>query len=215
MLRKYLGPLVLAWFALLTLPSVGHANILDWIWTMSGPQMVGLVLHCEYDVQNNKSECRMVDRRFVGGLTARQYRRVWLSIDTGFYVSTGYDSETTDYTLWKDQMIAFEPMLEMRSYSSKDGLVDYHHGLIGISWDLLTGTDHATFDKFGLKFRPVGITIKKKWNMSYTLRLYPNGFSPDEFDGPSVPNLNRGLEVLHGFTFGILWGPKPPPPPSK
>lgn len=212
MLRKYLGLLVLAWFALLALPSAAHANILDWIWTMSGPQLVGLVLHCEYDTQNNKSECRMVDYRFVGRLVPRQERRVWLSIDTGFYVSTGYDSETTKYSWLKNQMIAFEPMLEMRSYSSRPKnnvrAVDYHHGLIGFSWDLVTGADHAAFDKFGLKFRPVGITINKKWNMSYTLRLYPNGFSPDEFDGPSVPNLNRQNEVLHGFTFGILWGPK-------
>jgi hypothetical protein len=205
MLRRYLGSLVLAWFGLLALPSAGHASIIDWIWTMSGPQMVGLVLHCEYDIQNNISECRGLDYRFAGKLSPRQERRVWLSIDTGFYVSTGYDSETTEYSWFKQQMIAFEPILEMRSYSSRDGLVDYHHGLIGISWDLLTGSGHDPFDKFGLKFRPVGITIKKKWNMSYTLRLYPNGFSPDEFDGPSVPNLNRPKEVLHGFTFGVIW----------
>jgi len=211
MLRRYLGSLVLAWFGLLALPSAGRASIIDWIWTMSGPQMVGLVLHCEYDIQNNISECRGLDYRFAGKLSPRQERRVWLSIDTGFYVSTSYDSETTKYSWFKDQMIAFEPMLEVRSYSSRPNAagiraVDYHHGLIGISWDLLTGTDHAAFDKFGLKFRPVGITIKKKWNMSYTLRLYPNGFSPDEFEGPSVPNLNRPMEVLHGFTFGVLLG---------
>jgi hypothetical protein len=104
-------------------------------------------------------------------------------------------------------MIAFEPILEMRSYSSRDGAVDYHHGLIGISWDLLLSPDYPSFDKFGLKFRPVGITIKKKWNMSYTLRLYPNGFTTDEFGiGPPVVNPNREAEVLHGFTFGWIWG---------
>jgi len=206
-MRKYLGPLVFVCFALLALPSAAHASIIDWIWTMSGPQMVGLVLHCEYDIQNNISECRGLDYRFAGKLAPRQERRVWLSIDTGFYTSTGYDSETASYEWFKQHMIAFEPMLEMRSYSSRDKVVDYHHGLIGISWDLLYGADHSSFDKFGLKFRPIGITIKKKWNMSYTLRLYPNGFTNDEFGiGDPVPNANRDAEVLHGFTFGYVWG---------
>jgi hypothetical protein len=116
---------------------------------------------------------------------------------------------TSESSSWivKQHMIAFEPMLEMRSYSSRDKVVDYHHGLIGISWDLLYGADHSSFDKFGLKFRPIGITIKKKWNMSYTLRLYPNGFTNDEFGiGDPVPNANRDAEVLHGFTFGYVWG---------
>ena len=103
-------------------------------------------------------------------------------------------------------MIAFEPILEFRSYSSRDKVVDYHHGLIGISWDLLMSPDYPSFDKFGLKWRPVGITIKKKYNMSYTLRLYPNGFTSDEFGiGPPVVNPNREKEVLHGFTFGWIW----------
>ena len=63
---------------------------------------------------------------------------------------------TSESSSWivKQHMIAFEPMLEMRSYSSRDKAVDYHHGLIGISWDLLYGADHSSFDKFGLKFRP-------------------------------------------------------------
>jgi|KBSMisStaDraftv2_1062788.scaffolds.fasta_scaffold39477_5 hypothetical protein len=116
---------------------------------------------------------------------------------------------TSESSSWivKQHMIAFEPMLEMRSYSSRDKAVDYHHGLIGISWDLPYGADHSSFDKFGLKFRPIGITIKKKWNMSYTLRLYPNGFTNDEFGiGDPVPNANRDAEVLHGFTFGYVWG---------
>jgi len=192
--------------ALLAFPSAGHASIIDWIWTMSGPQMVGVVLHCEYDIQNNMSECRGIDYRFAGKLTPRQERRLWLSIDTGFYTGTGRNSDGHEFRFLKDNMIAFEPILEIRSYSSRDKLVDYHHGLIGISWDYLLG-DHAPFDKFGLKFRPVGITIKKKWNMSYTLRLYPNGFTSDEFGiGPPVVNPNREAEVLHGFTFGYVWG---------
>jgi hypothetical protein len=208
MSRRHLRTPVLALLALLASPTAGHANIIDWIWSMSGPQFVGLVLHCEYDIQNNSSECRGADYRFVGNLRPRQDRRLWLSLDTGFYVSTGYNSEGVDFRVGRHRMVAFEPILEVRSYSSRDNVVDYHHGLIGISWALLTGSDHESFDKFALKFRPVGITIKKKWNMSYTLRLYPNGFTTDEFGPGPVSNPNREAEVVHGFTFGIIWGPR-------
>ncbi len=205
MSRRYLGTGGIAVLALLAIPSTGHASIIDWIWTMSGPQMVGAVLHCEYDIQNNKSECRAIDYLFAGKLASRKERRVWLSIDTGFYTGTGKDSDGNVFKPFKNNMIAFEPMLEMRSYKSIDQKVMYHHGLIGISWDYLVGADHESFDKFGLKFRPVGVTFGR-YNLSYTLRLYPNGFTPDEFGiVPREPGLNRGSEVLHGFTFGYLW----------
>jgi hypothetical protein len=213
MVRKYLRIPVLVWFAVLAFPNVSHANIIDWIWSMSGPQMVGVVLHCEYDIQNDKSECRFSDYRFVGKLDARQVRRFWLSIDTGVYTGTGKDSDGHSFRPFKDNMLAFEPMFEIRSYTSRDSKVDWSHGLIGISWDLLKGARYDAFDKFGIKFRPVGVTIHQgehSWTASYTLRVYPNGFTSDEFGiGPPVVNPNREAEVLHGFTFGFVWPQKP------
>jgi hypothetical protein len=206
MLRKYLGTTLFVLFAILVVPNTSHASIIDWIWSMSGPQMVGVVLHCEYDIQNNKSECRGLDYRFAGQVKPRSERRFWLSIDTGFYTGTGKDSDGHSFRPFKDNMIAWEPIFEMRSYTSLDGKVVYNHGLIGISWDLLLSPNYPSFDKFGLKFRPVAVTINKKWNMSYTLRLYPNGFTSDEFGiGPPVVNPNREAEVLHGFTIGYIW----------
>ena len=203
---RNLGTLGIALLALMSFPSAGHASIIDWIWTMSGPQMVGLVLHCEYDIQNNISECRGLDIRFVGKLQPRDQRRVFLSIDTGFYTGTGKDSDGNVFRPFKDNMVAFEPMLEMRSYTSRDKLVTWHHGLVGISWDYLYGSGYDGFDKFGVKFRPVGITINRKWNMSYTLRIYPNGFTPDEFGLEArQPDLDRASEVLHGFSIGYVF----------
>jgi hypothetical protein len=207
MSRRHIGTAAIALVALLACPKAGHANIIDWIWTMSGPQMVGLVLHCEYDIQNNISECRGLDYRFVGKLEPRDTRRVWLSIDTGFYTGTGRNSDGYVFRRFKDRMIAFEPIVEMRSYTSKDRKVTYHHGLVGVSWDYLYGEGYEGFDKFGVKFRPVGVTINRKWNMSYTLRIYPNGFTPDEFGFvPREEDADRPVEILHGFTFGIIWG---------
>ena len=219
MLRKYLGTTLFVLFAILAVPNTSHASIIDWIWSMSGPQMVGVVLHCEYDIQNDGSECRIADYRFVGDLRSRRERRFWLSIDTGFYTGTGKDSDGHSFRRFKDNMIAWEPMIEIRSYTNRDGHVDWSHGVIGISWDLLKGAGYPAFDKFGIKFRPVGVTINQRklsWTASYTLRVYPNGFTSDEFGiGPPVVNPNREAEVLHGFSFGIVWPQKtkyPPPP---
>jgi hypothetical protein len=57
-----------------------------------------------------------------------------------------------------------------------------------------------------VKFRPVGVTINKKWNMSYTLRIYPNGFTADEFGLlPRNEDLDRTFEAVHGFSLGYVW----------
>jgi len=216
MSRKQLGTICVTLLVLFAFPGTGHASIIDWIWSMSGPQLFGVVLHCEYDVQNNQSECRGLDLPpFVGKLAPRQDRRVWLSLDTGLYTSTGRDSGGVNFKKFKNNMVAFEPMLEYRSYTSADPdkRVTYSHGLIGISWQYLFG-NHPGFDKFALKFRPFGITINHKLNFTYNLRLYPHGFTPDEFAAtdpttglpfPRLNNVDRPAEVVHGFSVGYLW----------
>ena len=41
MCRRYAGITGIALLAVLGFPGVSHASIWDWIWTMSGPQMIG------------------------------------------------------------------------------------------------------------------------------------------------------------------------------
>ena len=92
-----------ALLALLAFPSAGHASIWDWIWTMSGPQMVGVVFHCELDwehkdPENYKAhECRIIDYRVLGGAQTRKERRTWLTLDTNGYTSTGKNSEGFEF----------------------------------------------------------------------------------------------------------------------
>ena len=78
-------------------------------------------------------------------------------------------------------MVAFEPLLEVRSYTSTDANFMLHHGLMGISYDVLFGENFDTFDNVGLKFRPVGVTINKRYNASFTLRYYPRRFTSEDF----------------------------------
>ena len=108
-------------------------------------------------------------------------------------------------------MLAIEPMVEFRSYTSNDnkGDLSFHHGLIGMSYDVLAGKNFGTFDKIGFKFRPVGFTYKKL-NAAFNIRWYPNGFTGDEFGvvQPRMHDIDRPSETLWGFSMGYIWGPE-------
>jgi hypothetical protein len=209
MSRRSLGTTAVVLLAVLAFPSTAHSSIIDWIWTMSGPQMIGFPLHCEYDLESNKLktwECREFDHRFTGQLRPRRERKTWVSFDTTPFFSTGYDSdEGTNFEWFKTWMVAFEPILEIRSHTSPGGKVMLHHGLVGLSYDVLFGSGFNTFDKFGLKFKPIGVTFNKRFNAAFTMRWYPNGFTGDEFGIGPRQDFNRDGEMLYGFSIGYLF----------
>jgi len=211
MSRTSLGTAGIILATLLAFPGIARASIIDVIWRMSGPQLVGAVLHCEYDPQfkggsgETRNECRILDKKFAGTLQDRDMRFWWVSLDTGAYTSTGKDAEGHDYEAFKNNMVAFEPMLEL---GYKVGThVRLHHGVAGLSYGVLFGPEFGTFDKAGLKFRPIGVTVNRKFNISYTLRVYPNGFTADQFGfGDPLPEgTNREAEAVHGFSVGFIW----------
>jgi hypothetical protein len=208
--------------AALVFPGEARANIWDFIYKLSGPQMQGAGIHCEYDLERAKNnpanvthgseadkaptsvECRVTDYRFTGNMVKRSYRRTWLSLDATQFVSTGKNSEGIDFEAWTVGMLALEPMLEIRSVGGDTFRL--HHGLVGLTYDILFGKGFDTFDKVGYKFRPIGMTFKR-WNAAYSLRWYPNGFTPDEFgQAPALPpDTNRKSEVVQGISVGYLW----------
>jgi hypothetical protein len=210
MSRRYLGTLALAAFALLAFPNTGHASIWDWWWGMSGPQMMGPVLHCEWDLQHRSDdkegviECRAIDYLFYNKLKRRPDRQVWLSLDSGFYFSTGKNSDGNPFEAFKTFMVAFEPMLEVRSRTRENFMM--FHGLMGFSYDVLFGENFDTFDNVGLKFRPVGVAFYKKYNASFTLRYYPRRFTSEDFGIVNPTQDKTGGEWIWGFTVGWLWG---------
>jgi hypothetical protein len=220
MSRRHFAIVGITLVALLAFPSAGHASIWDWIWSMSGPQMVGVVFHCEVDWEHedathSTAECRIIDRRIVGNAQSRKQRRTWLTLDTGLYTSTGKNSEGFNFEALENHMLAFEPMIEIRSYTNRDGQgvpnagnLSFHHGLVGATYDVLFGSDYGTFDKIGFKFRPVGVTYKSI-NAAVNVRWYPNGFTEDEFGfGPRQPDRDRDGEWTWGFAMGFIWGPR-------
>jgi len=185
---------------------------------MSGPQMIGVVLHCEIDLEHKSAdpekkdvlECRGVDYLFYKQLKPRPMRRVWLSLDAGYYFSTSKDSDSNQYDWFKNHMVAFEPLLEVRSYTSRENNFMLHHGLMGITYDVLfgenvVGEDYDTFDNVGLKFRPIGVTINRKYNASFTLRYYPRRFTSEDFGIINPAQDKTGGEWVYGVTVGWLW----------
>ena len=129
MSRRYPRILAVALFALFVVPSTVHASIWDFIWTMSGPQMMGSSLHCEYDPQHREErdkeydavDCRFLNWLFFHTLKPRVYRSMWVSLDTGYYVPRRRIRAPTQSTspTGSNQMVAFEPMLEIRSFTNR------------------------------------------------------------------------------------------------
>jgi len=211
MLRKLLGTISLCLLALFAFPKASEASIWDIIWGMSGPQMMGPVFHCEWDLQHKSGdgdifECRAIDYLVHNKVRSRAVRNVWLSLDSAFYFSTGKASDGNEFDWFKNFMVAFEPMLEVRTYKSANDNFMLHHGLMGISYDVLFGENFDTFDNVGLKFRPIGVTINKRYNASFTVRYYPRRFVSEDFGIINPTQDKTDGEFVYGFTVGWLWG---------
>ncbi len=203
MRRTRLGTAGIALVALLAFPRASDAGLADFIWELSGPPMIGLVFYCEYNPDGNRTECRAFDRRVFGNAGTRRERRFWVLLPAGGYVSTGQNADMGEFGFGDVRMLALEPTVEVRSLNPRGFVL--HHGVIGLSYMVVGGSGFNRFDKLGLKFVPVGVTFANGFNIAYNLRVFPNGFTPDEFGvGPRLPDLERKTETVHGVIVG--WG---------
>ena len=207
MSRSHLRIFGIALLALLAFPRAGSADLIDFIWEMSGPQMIGKgLLHCEFDLQDSERKLPDSDRicQYVFRDLSHEGQRhgVWrIALDTTAYLSTGKSSGTHHYQWGSVGMVAVEPMLEVRSCCDDKKVFSVHHG-VGLSYDFLFGQHFSRFNKFGLKITPIGFKFTKKVSAAYNVRVYPHKFTPDEFGfGPRLSDLSRGFEKpLHGVS---------------
>ena len=129
-------------------PGLAHASLWDFIWKMSGPQMSGFPLHCEFILGDKESQrtrdlrakgqeasdsrhtCKILEWKFTPGYVKtrderQSQRQLWLSLDTGPYWSTGWDpggeAAEPNYGHGEVWMVVAEPVLEFRSRSWKKG----------------------------------------------------------------------------------------------
>jgi hypothetical protein len=196
--------------AFLVFPGRSYADgIIDLIWEMSGPQLVGYLLQCRIALDGTPESCNVVGKK-VSGQGARTTTRIWLSLEGGPYLSTGRNAEgvtgPNNYEAWKVAMLAFDPMLEFESVRTPRGLSLYH-GLVGGSVNLLFGSGFDAFTNAALKVKPIGVAIPIGDHWRFTvegvLRFYPTGFSADQFGKtPATLQLNRP-EVVKGLAFGL------------
>jgi hypothetical protein len=188
-------------------PRVAEAGIGEFIWEMSGPQMIGGGLQCKFNLQGEVEQCYVTVPITTSLRDAPQKRRFRISLDGGIYVSTGKNAGGVDYEAWKTWMLAFDPMIE---FVTKDNRTDtlrdrreWYHGIMGVSYNVLFG-DFRRFANVGLKLRPIGYR-RGRFNYEFDVRIYPNGFTADQFGKAAEPEPNRA-EVTWGLSLGIALG---------
>ncbi len=207
MSRPRLAPAVIVFLASLAAPGVANAGIIDFIWEMSGPQMIGVQANCEFDLRQGGHQCRLVDKIHLSG--DRNFRintdrsRVWLTLTGAAYFSTTKDSDTNEFGWWTVKMLAYEPTLDVRSYNGTKLKLD--HGVMGLSYVFLIGSKFKNFDNVGVKLVPVTATIGNV-TVAYNFRIFPNGFTSEQFGGDPEPVAGRRSELVHGITFGYVFG---------
>jgi len=191
--------------ALVGVPRPSEAGLLEIIWEMSGPTMLGISYGCMIRLPSGSlDQCR------VGGNPVAQARTadashgkgVFLALGASLLGSTGKDSRTQGYDWGEIWMLAAEPGIAFRSFDNADCAIQVHHG-IGISWDLMFGKDIPHYDKFAIVVTPVDVAFGKV-AFGIKLRLYPNGFTDDEFKPRTLAPANRPFETTLGFTFSII-----------
>jgi hypothetical protein len=212
MRRGHLGIASAALLVLLALPGAAYADIIDYIWEMSGAQEIGaVVLDGKIELGNsNNKELEFFGQVLKGNPTTQfAESRTRLRIEFAAYVSTGHNTGGLDYRKFQAQMLAVEPILEVKSLEY--GWLKLYQGVAGLSLDWLGGPNIKSFGKIGFKFRPVGVIIKHhgrdRFEVAWNVRVYPDGFGNDQFGfGGLPPSGDRKSEVIWGgVSGGIIW----------
>jgi hypothetical protein len=199
----------IALVALLAFPRTGSAGLLDFIWEMSGPQMIGGGFACRWAADETlPQQCRVGGLR-IEPLFTDQGEEPWLflSMAGGWYFSTGKDSRDAtgarvEYDFFENHMLTFEPTVEVLSRRFTPDLKMYQ-GLGGLTLNYLFGVDHKPFWKAGIKLTPILIEYKR-WSFSANVRLYPDGFTLDQFKPVPAVGDDRPSEYTFGIGVGYI-----------
>jgi hypothetical protein len=190
-------------YALLGVPRASHAGLLEFIWEMSGPQFIGSGAGCLYSLKLKKQECR------IGGIFLLPESQKtgnphgpFLVLGGSAFFSTAKNSETQEYGWFDANIVALEPGVLAFSKVGSETTWRFGHGA-GVSYARFFGDNFKPFDKFAVSIIPVEAT-RGKWILGLKFRIYPNGFTDDEFGfGPRL-NFNRPAEFTWGGTISYL-----------
>jgi hypothetical protein len=182
--------------------------LLEIIWGMSGPQMLGIAHGCLFQVKGFKlNQCRLGSNPTVTHMNLLP-GGWFFGLSASLLGSTGKDAKNDDGTVRQPYdageiwMLAGEPGIAYRSIDKPDK-VQLHHGF-GISWNWFFGRDIRGFDKFAFTVTPIEVATNR-FALGLKLRLYPNGFTDEEFKpGPKRSGQNRPFELTVGFTGALI-----------
>jgi len=204
--------------ALLGAPRPSEAGLLEIIWEMSGPQMLGAAFGCLYSVSTKKFEqCRIGENPTTQYISKEadptKRKGPFIGFSAGIYGSTSEDSPTQKFKWWEIGMVELGTGLSFRSYETggpNNDDVRVHHGF-GVVYERLFGRGIEgfnngairPFNKFAFTVTPIDITLKKV-AVGIKLRLYPEGFTDDQFKAGLPPTDDRPFETTVAFTFSLI-----------
>ena len=193
-------------FALLGVPRVASAGLIEFIWKMSGPQFIGAGFGCTYDRDFVRQNCRLgtaalaIERQRDQD---REFRGPYYFLGGELQFSTGRnDEDGSDYKVGQIWRGALTPSVSYRALQARN--VPIYIGA-GLSWDLLFGKDFSAFDKFAIAVTPAEAIFGEKHALAFKLRIYPNAYTSDEFGFGPRQDYNRPWEVAWGVSYSYLF----------
>lgn len=213
MRRLRVGTAGLAMVMILMVPraaSAGMGELVDYIIGLTGPQMIGIPIACQLNLETSETACYLSHLRIPpqdAGADDRywQNRRFWASIGGAVYFSTGKNSEMREFEAFRVGMLGFEPMLNYRTVASESRNFAVEHGA-GPSLLYLFGKGFDSFVKGGIKVRPLAVTwtnIGRRqldFGVAYNLRIFPKAFTSEDFGVSPGTTTHSGREIAHGIT---------------
>lgn len=189
-----------------------EAGLADFIWGLSGPQLIGLGFGCrwEFGTPPKREVCEVGGSAPVKFSANAEETKHFFSIGGMVFRSTGRDSEnqTERYSPGDVYMIAFEPSVSVRK--RYPGVHNIYHG-VGPTINYLFGHrrdypdvngDPQKFDGFwkgGVKVTMAEkVLAKQHLAVGVNVRLYPRGFTDDEFRPGGRLTIKRPFEAVWG-----------------
>lgn len=181
------------------------SDFVDFIWGLSGPQLIGVGFGCRFDAAGRIVFCPGQKRPApADGRGQEPWSRVSFTAAASAFVSTGRNSESgIDYRFADVGMVAIEPNVSVQSIRTGSGVRLSHN--IGLTYDILFGLrrDFPTFTKLGVKITPIEVLFHDdRGVVALNLRLYPDGFTDDEFAPGQRLDYDRPFETVIGVSVG-------------
>ena len=202
MMQRRTAAVAVFLLAMLAAPRRSDAGLLDFIWEMSGPQMLGPSIGCMLTFKGNLQWCVVSPLKANRLLIDENLHGPFLFLGGEYTFSTGRDgADGAEYKFFNTHRVAVTPQMMFRSLTwNRWKEVTFYHSA-GFTFERLFGVDDARFDAFGKAgfiFVPVEAAFTR-FHLALKFRLYPDGFTPDQFgQGPPLVG-DRPHEWTWGF----------------